>query len=417
MRPPNPAICAKAAQAAWDTARPSVAPASIVVRCKLITPMYGGGVRAGEVDCDLPVRPSALRGQLRYWWRLLNGAGKTSEEVFRAESTLWGGISSTGPQASRVSLQVKAPAVDAKRLIKGRTSTIPTYALILEGDDNPDLLATGYEFELTLRFQPRVTSAQCQQVIEALRWWASFAGVGARTRRGFGAVRGTGVDAAVKPISVDEIESRGGVMVLGSGKSDALEAWKVAVDALKTFRQGAGVGRNPGRHHRPGRSRWPEPDAIRRRTGRHAPGHEPQHPVNDFYPRAAFGLPIVFHFKDKDDPGTGRDERPPVLVPNRGDRMASPLILRPYFDGQQYHPMALLLPGWEKRVSVSAGFDPASAKPAWPEAPKEREQMATLIQPMKDRGADVLSAFMSYFASFDGSTRNRDRRQRGYERR
>ena len=193
-------------------------------------------------------------------------------------------------------------------------------------------------------------------------------------------------------------------MALGSGKSDALEAWKVAVDALKTFRQGAGVGRNPGRHHRPGRSRWPEPDAIRRRTGRHAPGHEPQHPVNDFYPRAAFGLPIVFHFKDKDDPGTGRDESPPVLVPNRGDRMASPLILRPCFDGRRYCPMALLLPGWERCISVPVCFDSGSAVPAWPGERNsyERERMAEQIEPMQGRGADALSAFMRYFPSQGG---------------
>ena len=195
MRPPNPAICAKAAQAAWDTARPSVAPASIVVRCKLITPMYGGGVRAGEVDCDLPVRPSALRGQLRYWWRLLNGAGKTSEEVFRAESALWGGISSTGPQASKVTLQVKAAPVGQKQLVtKGNVTHFPDYALIPKpesGANGPRLLNAGYSFDLVLHFKSTVTTAQRDEVVETLRWWASFSGVGARTRRGLGAVEVT----------------------------------------------------------------------------------------------------------------------------------------------------------------------------------------------------------------------------------
>ncbi len=35
---------------------------------KVITPIYGGGVKAGEPDKDMPIRASAIRGQLRYWW-------------------------------------------------------------------------------------------------------------------------------------------------------------------------------------------------------------------------------------------------------------------------------------------------------------------------------------------------------------
>ena len=51
----------------------------------------------------------------------------------------------------------------------------------------------------------------------------------------------------------------------------------------------------------------------------------------DAFPRAAFGMPIIFHFKDKPDPGdttlqpAGKDL----------DRFASPLVLRPYRDPSQ----------------------------------------------------------------------------------
>ena len=112
---------------------------------------------------------------------------------------------------------------------------------------------------------------------------------------------------------------------------------------------------------RPGRSRWPEPDSIRRhkrrsRTRTSSPRHACQ---AGQYPRAAFGLPIVFHFKDsgRGDPrrmgGKSLTLAPTDTVdarqrPVRRDRMASPLILRPYFDGKQYRPLALLLPGWSE---------------------------------------------------------------------
>ena len=44
-----------------------------VRRYKLITPLYGGGVKAGEVDTVTPIRGTAVRGQLRFWWRAIRG--------------------------------------------------------------------------------------------------------------------------------------------------------------------------------------------------------------------------------------------------------------------------------------------------------------------------------------------------------
>ena len=36
-------------------------------RLRLVTPMFGGGARAGKPDEKLPIRPSSIRGHLRYW--------------------------------------------------------------------------------------------------------------------------------------------------------------------------------------------------------------------------------------------------------------------------------------------------------------------------------------------------------------
>ena len=426
MRQPNPNVQPEQAQAIWDAARPFAGsgPSERVVtaRCELITPMFGGGVKPGEVDREMPIRASGLRGQLRFWWRLLHRhrTGKESADLFAAESALWGGISSEGPRASRVTLQIKqatkrAPgdlsasaspssAPGSVQVVSKSKLDLPAYALILERGEDPELLNAGYTFDLVLRFRQAPPRQQQEEVLEALRWWASFAGVGARTRRGLGAVKVTGDDVELTPVTADEVEARGGWMVTGQPASNATEAWKKAVCALQRFRQGAGVGRNRGQGQFPGRSRWPEPDTIRCATGTHATMHKPEHRARGFYPRAAFGLPIVFHFKDKDDP---RDQ---VLNPGGHDRMASPLILRPWFDGQRYRPIALLLPGWKERLSVSVRLDPPGAatsslsaspkpsSPAWPEDPDERKKRAAQIQPIHDqRAADPLSAFMRFF--------------------
>ena len=390
MRKPNATLCPTAAAKKWAAARSSSAPTQITVNCELITPMYGGGVKAGEVDCKMPIRASALRGQLRFWWRLLNRAYyPNSADLFCAESDLWGGISSTGPKASQVTLQVKAAPVGLRDLSESRddSNRIESkfdYVLILEREENPKLLIEGYTFELILSLNSAATVAQQAEVKEALRWWASFGGVGARTRRGLGAVKVTSSNPTLDPVSDGEVCSKGGRMVLRRPpSSNAVREWRNAIDRLKQFRQG-----------HLGRSHWPEPDAIRRFAGSWA--HSPTHPV-DAYPRAAFGLPIVFHFKDEGDP---EDH---ILEPDIGDRdrMASPLILRPYFNGTDYHPLALLLPGWEKRVSVPVRFDAHSLGDAWPEAtdppPNDRPALAAQVPPMNGRGNDALSAFMVYF--------------------
>ena len=409
MRRPNPAVLPDVALAVWNAVQRTDVSDRIAVRCTLMTPMYGGGVEPGKVDRELPIRPGAIRGQLRFWWRLLNGAGREAAEVFADESALWGGIASAGPRTSQVALQVDGEPVASTDLVRAKEKShgFPDYAFILDPQKEPPLLLkAGYEFTFTLRFGANA-KVQRAQVVEALRWWASLGGVGARTRRGLGTVKATSREVELKPVSRGEVEPRGARMVLQQVPcKDEIEAWRLAVDTLKSFRQGtkAGEGRNLGSGKHPGRSRWPEPDAIRHRTHCHAPGHEPEHKVREYYPRAAFGLPIVFHFKNFGDPAD-RVLEPAMDEPlsdagadiAKRDRMASPLIVRPHFDGSRYRPLALLLPGWEERVSIPVRFDSEHVGPAWPKARDERKRMADLIVPMQGRGADALTAFMCHF--------------------
>ena len=402
MRQPNRDILPDTAEAMWDRACDPDRRKSLTVSCTLVTPMYGGGVKAGEIDTGMPIRCSALRGQLRYWWRLLNGTDLPSQQVFDIESELWGGISRNGPRTSQVRLRVKAEAVGPEALASWRTGNNAPYALILEPEDDPKILKQGYKFDLTLTFSSTVSSQQRAQVQDALRWWASFAGVGARTRRGLGAVKVSHNSLELKPVSPEEVESLGGWLVTRKPiGQDAIKAWKNAIDALKRFRQGSRIGRRSSGRGRPGRSNWPEADAIRCVAPSRPMTRNRCQPIGQF-PRAAFGLPIVFHFKDKHDP---QDH---VLEPSEHERMASPLILRSYFDGEQYSPAALLLPGWKDRVSVpvrlsqtrSEQTQPGPSKAAWPQDETQRKTLSKSIVPLNSYGStDVLSAFMEFFAS------------------
>lgn len=127
------------------------------------------------------------------------------------------------------------------------------------------------------------------------RWCANSAG----PRRG--------QIAGIEPVSADEASLAGCRLVIApSARQTAVLAWQDSVQKLRNFRQGVEMGRNPGKtRDRPGRSRWPEPASIRAATGTHrikqdGTSFAPAAGTPQMYPRAAFGLPIVFHFRMKE---------------------------------------------------------------------------------------------------------------------
>ncbi len=288
-----------------------------VFRCRLVTPMYGGGVKAGQVDRAMPVRATAIRGQLRHWWRFLNrfdsdGTTLPAKTLFERERAIWGGLGDAGTSSkhgaltkSQIVVAVAAAAVAPQRLKSPRDYPRAKYALF-SADPQTALLAEDMEFVLTLSFPDTLRA----QIEECVRWWGNFGGVGARTRRGLGAVRvknDAGVALAMP--TAEHLQRYGCVLALlpcGDGR-DPVIAWETAVGKLASFRQGIPFARNAG----PGRSRWPEPDAIRSVTGqaldRNGKRHTPVHEAGQVFPRAFFGLPIIFQFKDG---GGGRSDDP-----------------------------------------------------------------------------------------------------------
>ncbi|MFZ1631825.1 MAG: type III-B CRISPR module RAMP protein Cmr1, partial [Anaerolineae bacterium] len=176
----------------------------------------------------------------------------------------------------------------------------------------------------------------------------------------------------------------------------ATDVWLDLITALAQFRQ-APKGRPKGTqatNWRPGRSYWPEPDEIRRRTGTHKLGHAPSHPVRKF-PRAAFGLPIIFEFKRGDVPP---EPQKTTLQGAKHDRLASPLILRPIAcaNGQAVGLAAVL----EAPIKPPGGWllKGAPGSPTHPpiEARLTSTSEANAIKPLKDVGGEtnVLLAFL-----------------------
>lgn len=357
---------------------------------ELITPLFGGGVEPGQCDDLTPIRGTEIRGHLRFWWRATRGGryGDDLDAMRKDEGLIWGAASTArNPRPAQVQIVVEKRAAGQPIRYRELDPDLQYAAFPLQEGNKP--VHEGVKFALRISFPQKIefidednTAQVFENVraeVEAALWaWETFGGVGARTRRGFGALRCTHIDGSeysfasaaktlieVQRVIEDDLYDH---LVEGKWPKDVphlspdrfyyritvikatrKDAWKTVLAGLKRFRQ-----------HRPGfgRSRWPEPDAIRTQTkqwlkpGRKGPTHPGHllHPNNSGkFPRAVFGLPIVFHFKDNDEANPSNpddDPRDVVLKLDSHDRLASPIILRPLCLSEgRYVGLAVLLEG------------------------------------------------------------------------
>ncbi|MGH8614681.1 MAG: type III-B CRISPR module RAMP protein Cmr1, partial [Gammaproteobacteria bacterium] len=205
---------------------------------KAITPLFGGGVETGVNDPVTLFRPSSIRGHLRFWWRATRGARYTNvEALLQREGEIWG----TTKNPSPVGLQVKVTKKDMpkpcaryekKKKVDGTTrfslewespfdtlNSFPYALFPFQGTapdsgepKNPAKFVGSAKFDLTVLIPTtgRMTEQHAeynrqrkkirlpemldqdddiQSDVEAAVWaWVNFGGIGARTRRGCGAL-------------------------------------------------------------------------------------------------------------------------------------------------------------------------------------------------------------------------------------
>jgi len=370
---------------------------------QLITPLYGGGVTPAEPDPITIVRPTEIRGHLRFWWRACRGGQYGSlEAIKQAEDALWG---TAGTKQGGGPSQVQIEVTDYSVGNRNAPFTIaPSYA-VFPLRQTRNTLFDDVSFTLTISFPPAL-----QNEVEAtFRMWEIFGGIGARTRRGFGALRLISVDKVPGSDLPDSTKEEAKTWMqhqleqcvvrgryppglphlthstmfrITDSSEDVMDVWDNLIKKLASFRQARKGPR--------GRSYWPEPEAIRTITGRRYSRHPAlNHPCK--FPRAAFGLPIIFHFKYSD---LGEPEDTTLQGRQEGSqRFASPLILRPLVcKDNRAVGIALLLEG--SRIPPPGGiildFDPTTT-------------VDTQLTPTEARAipvlhgqTDVLQAFMNY---------------------
>lgn len=257
---------------AWPQTLSNAHRESLTLSLKLITPMFGGGYKAGEVDDVCRIRAATVRGHLRFWWRALYGAEyTTSNALFKAEEARWG----SAEKPAAISLKVIVTSNGNSKTYSQWTSnnSALTYFLFpFQKNNQRPQEGKGYAdiaFTLTLDFPAEYHD----EVERTLKAWIAFGGIGARTRRGCGAL--TVTENAAKwcmPANPSERTNwlkkllpsvagqrsstnipilQGAKCVLGAANRDAMQVWEKLAQFWRKFRKGivSASGSNTGRRN------------------------------------------------------------------------------------------------------------------------------------------------------------------------
>jgi CRISPR-associated protein Cmr1 len=380
-------------------------------RVVLITRLFGGGAKTREIDKVSWLRSSAAKSALRAWWRAahahefpsLETLRKKEEELFGASGTFdAAGRRQGGPGALEVvtdSRMAVAPVSFHEAL-----SNPLNYALFpAQGMGQPaaKVAPASDQTWAAIKLTSRSSDVAIHGLLlESLRLWLTLGGVGARTRRGVGAVAAANREEAQKlglPETVKELEvflrshcrsqtvpkplaevfclARTRRIFLGPLQATGEEAQKKLLSILRKARQ----DRPQPPQNQWGRSRWPEADAIRLKFDPQRQWHHSPESANaKQYPRAALGLPIVIHYKDS-PPREPKEHHVLGALPGQPrwhklERYSSPVLLRPVrvWEGDQvrYVPVALF----------TDCTLPADARPLVTEEPKAEPKSTDIVR-------------------------------------
>lgn len=159
-----------------------------VFKCELLTPMFGGSALPGK--CEL--RPPAIKGALRFWWRAMHG-NLGLKEMRVKEEALFGTVRGKAGK-SKVSVHVRHDLKELKpeeylqqyrAMFASPSLKYLAYGPCENGEYSSNafvngtfLLEIGYDEDLNM-----------QPVWDALAALVNYGGLGSRTRNGWGKIR------------------------------------------------------------------------------------------------------------------------------------------------------------------------------------------------------------------------------------
>jgi CRISPR-associated protein Cmr1 len=165
---------------------------------RIVTPMFMSGANQQSAE----IRAPSVKGALRFWWRALNWSRVFEQEnkdndlaikrLSREESLLFGAATSaTGIGQSAILLRVKDQPTrfdTGKELLIGKPSQYLGIGLFTMGNSpQRNAIPADNTFTLIVSYR-KLNSSQHAQVLQAIKAIGLWAGLGSRSRNGFGSV-------------------------------------------------------------------------------------------------------------------------------------------------------------------------------------------------------------------------------------
>lgn len=143
---------------------------SLSIKVKTVSPLFLSGADKNQPE----LRAASVRGQLRYWFRVIEGA-KTQDlqKLWEVEEAIFG--------STQCGSQVSVRLTPITKITSSRLSLLPH-----KGGSQQEAIASEVECTLQLFFRPG--SLFSESLSQALSTWILLGGIGKRSRRMFGAL-------------------------------------------------------------------------------------------------------------------------------------------------------------------------------------------------------------------------------------
>ncbi len=296
---------------------------TITAALELITPCFCGGAQP-EVQAE--VRAPSIRGQLRWWFRILGGfKSLASRSLPEQENFVFGFAGSVKAESSRLLVRVRgassAPtsvvAKDAEALRAGAGTDLgyllfPLQRIRRAVFEPPQL--PRFELQLVWRGEPPLGD-DLQALVTI---YGHLGSLGFRSRRAFGALAFQETAPPLAP-AFQRFTASQRLIVKKLAAQSANDAVTVLARWLRGWRA----------YSRIQDRRRPEPRGPGFKWAKSDHDAAYQHHIPETY-RPALGLPIHQHFSTRGRPVEWRFN---PVSPHGEGRFASPVILRPYRAG------------------------------------------------------------------------------------
>lgn len=342
---------------------------------ELITPCFCGGA---DPQRQAEIRPASIRGQLRWWFRVLGGFKSLgSQAVQDQEAMIFGSMAGDEGNAGKLIIRVSTESMRSVRRdgqeLGHPNSSDPAYLTfpvqtrerhgVKEGYDGRGVILNG-SFDLHVVW--RGPAALKDDIAALVAIFGQIGALGFRSRRAMGALH-----LRKPPLSLMLAQTRfstpSAVEVFAMSATSSRDAVAKLAKWLRGWRQ---HGRSAAHTPAPPPASPPTPGfdfALRDHDeglaglGRARPTTRPsgRTPLggngDSFMP--ALGLPIIQFYSS-----IGGPRRSATLDWNaatNGGRFASPILLRPHYDGSQWRALVIFLDNrqWDYTQSahVSSG--------------------------------------------------------------